>query len=173
MKDRSLDILFLTETRAHTFHSFMSQSYKFIVNGSIHDPYAGITAIISSLMIPYVNNIVQLSPRILEVSISAQSGTMHVIGIYAPHSGLSLDQVRVPFWDQLQDHVAAIPQPEPWYVIGDFNVRLQGETTHRSPSIRTPYFWKRSSEGKCIPPFKPHIIHAHIACSPRKGSHEF
>ena len=126
MSNRNLDILILTETRAKLYHSFSSQSYKFVVNGSPDDPYAGISAIISPLMLPFIKDIVQLTPRILQISLYSHSGTIHLIGIYAPHAGLSYDFVRAPFWDKLHDLIAAIPQPEPWYVIGDFNVRLQG-----------------------------------------------
>ena len=33
---------------------------------------------------------------------------------------------RQPFWDQLEEHVSKIPQPEPVYLTGDMNVRFQG-----------------------------------------------
>ena len=46
--------------------------------------------------------------------------------MYAPHDK-SDDEVRkAPFWQKLEDAIAKIPQPEPYYVLDDFNVRLQG-----------------------------------------------
>ena len=53
-----------------------------------------------------------------------------MIGVYGPHSGLDLEYDRIPFWDKLEEHVAKIPQPEPVYITGDFNVSFQA--SHRN-----------------------------------------
>ena len=49
-----------------------------------------------------------------------------MIGAYTPHSGHDLEEVRQSFWDQLEAQVSKIPQPEPVYITGEFNVRFQG-----------------------------------------------
>ncbi|OLQ13010.1 hypothetical protein AK812_SmicGene3016 [Symbiodinium microadriaticum] len=54
------------------------------------------------------------------------------------NSGLDLETIREPFWEQLQDHVSNIPQPEPVVVTGDFNVRFQA---------------KHRNDGHCLGPF--------------------
>ena len=63
---------------------------------------------------------------------------MHLLEVYAPHSGLDFEQVRQPFWEQLEDHIAAIPQPEPVYVVGDCNVRFQATHKHDN-GVTGPY----------------------------------
>ena len=142
MKERSIDLLFLTETRTHAFHAYTSEAYKFVCNGSTTDPHAGVTAVLSPLIIPYIKDIVQVNERILHISLYAQSGTIHFIGIYAPHNGLDFETKRLPFWDLLEDYLGKLPQPEPWYVIGDFNVRLQGRSSHETSELGPHIFGK-------------------------------
>ena len=43
-----------------------------------------------------------------------------------PFHKLDFETVKDPFWLLLQSVLDKIPQPEPVYVLGDFNVRLQG-----------------------------------------------
>ena len=142
MKERSIDLLFLTETRTHAFHAYTSETYKFVCNGSTTDPHAGVTAVLSPLIIPYIKDVVQVNERIIHISLYAQSGTIHFIGVYAPHNGLDYESKRLPFWDFLEDYLGKLPQPEPWYVIGDLNVRLQGRFSHETSELGPHIFGK-------------------------------
>ena len=54
------------------------------------------------------------------------SGDQHYFGVYAPHNKHDLEQVKLPFWNKLEHVLCRIPLPEPFFVLGDFNVRLQG-----------------------------------------------
>ena len=68
--------------------------------------------------------------RLLHLTFRKQGGNIHILGAYAPHSGLDFEEVKVPFWDSLEEHIAKIPRPEPLYLVGDFNVRFQAQ--HRN-----------------------------------------
>ena len=77
--------------------------------------------------------------------IACKSGDCHLIGVYAPHDKLDFETVKEPFWLLLQEVLDQIPQPEPVYVLGDFNVRLQG----RKPADQEflgPHVYGRGSQ---------------------------
>ena len=98
----------------------------FIVNGNAKDKWSGVTAVLTPKIIPHLKTVIQHSSRILEIVLACRSGDVHLFGVYAPHDK-SDDEVRkAPFWQKLEDAIAKIPQPEPYYVLDDFNVRLQG-----------------------------------------------
>ena len=126
MSSETLDILFLTETKTTSYYTYNSQGHLFFINGSTSDKYGGISAIISPTLRPFIKDIFQHSTRILQVVISCHSGDSRYIGVYAPHDKLDYETVKLPFWQQLQSSVDSIPQPEPVFIIGDWNVRLQG-----------------------------------------------
>ena len=124
MSSESLDILFLTETKTTSYYTYNSQGHLFIINGATSDKYGGVSAINSPTLRPFIKDLFQHSTRILVIS--CHSGDSHYIGVYAPHDKLDYETVKLPFWQHLQSIVDFIPQPEPIYIIGDWNVRLQG-----------------------------------------------
>ena len=126
IKERALDVLFLTETHATQYHQYKSQHHLFIVNGNNKDKYGGVTAIIPPRTLPFLKEVVQHGSRILQVTLSSSSGDMHFLGVYAPHNKHDLEIVKTPFWEHLKNIIARLPRPEPVFIIGDFNVRLQG-----------------------------------------------
>ena len=126
MTGMDLHLLSLTETKTTTYYTYNSQGHLFIINGAKQDKYGGISAIVSPSMRPYVKDVFQHSSRILHVVIASSSGDTHFIGVYAPHDKLDFETVKAPFWLLLQEVLDKIPQPEPVYVLGDWNVRLQG-----------------------------------------------
>ena len=128
MKARALDVLILTETRAISYYSFQSEGYTFIVNGNNKDKFAGVTAVVSPQARPFLHQVTQHTNRIIELEFSCKSGNIHIIGVYSPHDKSEDEIKKAPFWDRLQEVVEKIPLPEPVYIIGDFNVRLQGRT---------------------------------------------
>ena len=128
MTQYGLDILVLTETRSKSYYSYNSQGYQFIVNGSPKEAYAGVTVIIAPHIRPYVQDVIQHSPRLTQITIACQEGNTHIIGAYAPHNKIESSQKHA-FWDMLEDIFSATPLPEPTYIIGDLNVRLQGRST--------------------------------------------
>ena len=129
MRQQSLDILVLTETRGKSYYTYNSEGYLFIVSGSAQDPYAGVTIVVAPSIRPYVQDVTQHSPRMSSVTIAAKSGSMHILGVYVPRNKMDVDLLKIPFWDQLEDAFSKIPLPEPAYVLGDFNVRLQGRAS--------------------------------------------
>ena len=129
MREHSLDILVLTETRSRSYYTYHSEGFLFIVNGYTKDPYGGVTVVISPKTRPYIKDVIQHSSRLCEVTINCQSGLTHVLGAYVPHNKTDFEEVKVPFWDMLEDFYSATPLPEPIYIIGDFNVRLQGRSS--------------------------------------------
>ena len=145
MSKQSLEVLFLTETKSTSYYTYNSQSHLFILNGSPHDKYGGVAAIIAPAFRPFVKDIYQHSSRILHLVIACKSGDCHLIGVYAPHDKLDFETVKEPFWLLLQEVLDQIPQPEPVYVLGDFNVRLQG----RKPADQEflgPHVYGRGSQ---------------------------
>ena len=126
IQEKQLHVLFLTETHAKSYYTFQSEAHLFIVNGNAKDKWSGVTAVLTPKIIPHLKTVIQHSPRILEIVLACRSGDVHLFGVYAPHDK-SDDEVRkAPFWQKLEDAIAKIPQPEPYYVLDDFNVRLQG-----------------------------------------------
>ncbi|CAE7737926.1 unnamed protein product [Symbiodinium sp. KB8] len=109
-----------------------------ILSGNKQDRYAGVGAIVAPRLRPHLLDVIQVSSRIIHLAFKMQGGNLHTVGAYAPHSGLDLETIREPFWEQLQDHVSNIPQPEPVVVTGDFNVRFQA---------------KHRNDGHCLGPF--------------------
>ena len=138
MTSGALDILFLTETKTTSYYTYNSQGHLFIINGSTKDKYGGVIAIVSPALRPFIKDIFQHSTRILQIVVSCHSGDSHYIGVYAPHDKLDYETVKLPFWQQLQSIVDSIPQPEPVFIIGDWNVRLQG---------------RKQDEHHCLGPF--------------------
>ena len=127
MEEHRLDILILTETKSTSYYSYISEGHLVILSGNKKDKYAGVGAILSPKIRPYLMDVLQVSNRIIHLGFRKQGGNVHVIGAYAPHTGRDFEVDRRPFWDQLEEHVSRIPQPEPIYLTGDMNVRFQGK----------------------------------------------
>ena len=132
MMNMDLHVLFLTETKTTTYYTYNSPGHLFIINGAKQDKYGGISAIVSPSMRPYVKDVFQHSSRILHIAIASSSGDCHFIRVYAPHDKLDFETVKAPFWLLLQEILDKIPQPEPVYILGDWNVRLQGRKTYET-----------------------------------------
>ena len=137
---RAIDVLFLTETHATKYHQSRSQHHLFVVNGNSRDKYAGVTAVLHPRILPFLKGINQHSTRILQITLSVASGDIHLFGVYAPHNKHDLELVKHPFWNTLETIVARLPLPEPVYILGDLNVRLQGRTPDETP-ILGPYVY--------------------------------
>ena len=130
MVEHRLDVLFLSETKSTSYYSYMSEQHLVILSGNNKDKNAGVGAIISPRLRPHLLDVIQVNTRILHLCFKQRGGNVHLLGVYAPHSGLELEETRIPFWDKLEEQISKIPQPEPVYVTGDFNVRFQA--THRN-----------------------------------------
>ena len=125
MQEHRLDVLFLSETKSTSYYSYVSEQYMVILSGNHFDKNAGVGAVVSPRLRPHLLDVVQVSPRLIQVTFKKHGGNFHLLGAYAPHSGHDLDTVREPFWEDLENHLSTIPQPEPVYLTGDFNVRFQ------------------------------------------------
>lgn len=145
MVDQNLDILFLTETRSTSYHSFQSGGFLFIINGSHQDKFAGVSAVLSPQTRSHLKCVQQISPRLLHLVLRAHSGDHHFIGAYAPHAGLDFHRVREPFWVDLEKLLSCIPMPQPVFILGDFNIRLQGRR-HTEGEILGPFVFGKGKQ---------------------------
>ena len=145
MKESNLDVMMLSETKSTSYYSYISEQHLVILSGNHLDKHAGVGAIIHPRIRPHLADVIQLSSRIIHLTFNKRGGRVHVIGAYAPHSGLDLDTSRQPFWTSLENHLSTIPQPEPVYVVGDFNVRFQG--THSTDmGVLGPYTYGKGRQ---------------------------
>ena len=71
-------------------------------------------------------NIIQHTARILQITVAARPGDIHFTEVYAPHDRTEVEQQKLSFWDKLSEIVSHIPIPEQYFILGDFNVRVQG-----------------------------------------------
>ena len=144
MQEHRLDVLILTETKSTSYYSYQSEGYLVILSGNYLDRNAGIGAIISPQARPHLMDVVQVSNRIIHLAFKKRGGNLHVVGAYAPHAKRDLEQDRQPFWDSLEEHLQSIPQPEPLYLTGDFNVRFQAQ--HKNDEgVTGPYVYGKGS----------------------------
>ena len=109
--EHNLDVVMLSETKATSYYSYSS----------------GVGAVIHPRIRPHLADVLQLSSRILHLVFHKKGGRIHVVGTHGPHSGHDYETTRQPFWQQLEEHVSKIPQPEPVYLVGDFTVRFQAQ----------------------------------------------
>ena len=116
MKEHNLGVMILTETKSTSYYSYTSEQHLVVQSGNHKDKHAGVGAIIHPKLRPHLADVVQVSNRVI-----------HTLGAYAPHSGLDHDTIRQPFWEELEEYVSKLPQPEPIYITGDFNVRFQAQ----------------------------------------------
>ena len=140
MDTHRLGVIMLSETRSTSYYSYLSEQHLVVLSGNNRDKYAGVGAIIHPKLRPHLVDVVQVNTRILHLIFNKKGGRVHVIGCYAPHSGLDLDSIRQPFWDTLEEYVDKIPQPEPLYVTGDFNVRFQAAHP-KDKGVTGPYVY--------------------------------
>ena len=127
MAEHNLDVLMLSETKSTSYYSYTSEQHLVVLSGNNKEKHAGVGAIIHPRLRPHLADIVQVNSRIIHLKINKKGGHTHILGVYAPHSGLDLDTIRQPFWDTLEEYVDKIPQPEPLYLTGDWNVRFQAQ----------------------------------------------
>ena len=130
MKEHHLGLLILTETKTTQYYSYDSEGYLIVLSGTNKDKHGGVGAIVAPWMRPALLDVLQVSSRIIQLSFKKRGGNFHVIGTYAPHSGLDFEEVRDPYWESLETQLEAIPQPEPVYITGDVNVRFQAKNRH-------------------------------------------
>ena len=138
MDTHRLGVIMLSETRSTSYYSYLSEQHLVVLSGNNRDKYAGVGAVIHPKLRPHLADIIQVNSRVIHLIFNKKGGKVHVVGCYAPHSGLDLDSVRQPFWDTLEEYLDKIPQPEPVYITGDFNVRFQA-THHKDLGVTGPY----------------------------------
>ena len=88
MKEHHLGLLILTETKSTQYYSYNSEGYLIVFSGTSKDKHGGVGAIVAPWMRPALLDVLQVSSRIIQLSFKERGGNFHVIGTYAPHSGL-------------------------------------------------------------------------------------
>ena len=145
MQEHKVDVLILSETKSYQYYSYTSEQHLVILSGNSRDKYAGVGAIVSPRLRPRLLDVIQYSSRLIHLAFKKQGGNFHVVGMYARHSGLGLEEVREPFWEDLDAHLSSIPGPEPVYVTGDFNVRFQA--SHKNDlGVTGPFTYGKGSQ---------------------------
>ena len=135
MKEHHLGLIILTETKSTQYYSYNSEGYLIVLSGTSKDKHAGVGATVAPWMRPALLDVLQVSSRIIQLSFKKRGGNFHVIGTYAPHSGLDFEEVRDPYWESLEAQLEVIPQPEPVYITGDMNVRFQAKHRHDGDAL--------------------------------------
>ena len=143
MAGNRIDVLLLSETKSTSYYSYVSEGHLVILSGNTRDKHAGVGAIISPHLRPYLMDVIQVNNRIVHLCFRKQGGAIHVVGAYAPHAGRDFEADRQPFWETLDEHLSRIPHPKPLYLTGDFNVRFQASHRHDEGVYGTSYVWKR------------------------------
>ena len=138
MNEQNLDVVMLSETRSTSYYSYSSEGFLVVLSGNTRDKHTGVGAVIHPKIRPHLSDVIQLSNRILHLTFNKKGGSIHAIGASAPHSGHDHDTVREPFWNQLEEHIDKLPQPEPVYLTGDFNVRFQAQHP-KDDGVTGPY----------------------------------
>ena len=145
MAEHNLDLLMLSETKSTSYYSYTSEQHLVVLSGHNKDKHAGVGAIVHPRLRPHISDIVQVNSRIIHLKLNKRGGHTHVIGVYAPHSGLDLETIRQPFWDTLEEYVDKLPQPEPIYLTGDWNVRFQAQ--HKNDQgVTGPYVYGKGKQ---------------------------
>ena len=145
MAEHNLDLLMLSETKSTSYYSYTSEQHLVILSGHNKDKHAGVGAIVHPRLRPHISDIVQVNSRIIHLKLNRRGGHTHVRGVYAPHSGLDLETIRQPFWDTLEEYVDKLPQPEPIYLTGDWNVRFQAQ--HKNDQgVTGPYVYGKGEQ---------------------------
>ena len=144
MQEHRLDVLFMSETKSTSYYSYLSEQYLVILSGNNRQKHAGVGAIISPRIRPHLLDVIQVSSRLIHLCFKKKGGNIHLLGAYGPHSGLDLEEERQPFWDSLEETISKIPQPEPVYVTGDFNVRFQASHKHDA-GVLGPFVYGKGS----------------------------
>ena len=145
MKEHNLDVMFLSETKSTSYYSYTSEQHLVVLSGNNKDKHSGVGVIVSPDIRPHLADIVQVNNRLIHIILNKRGGRIHLLGAYAPHSGHDHDTVRQPFWESLEEYVAKIPQPEPVYLTGDFNIRFQAQHKH-DEGVTGPFTYGKGSQ---------------------------
>ena len=145
MQEHDLGVLILSETKSHSYYSYNSEGHLVVLSGNYKDKHAGVGAIVAPWLRPHLVDILQINPRIIQLSFKKKGGNFHTLGVYAPHSGHDFEEVREPFWEQLENCIDNTPQPEPVYVTGDFNVRFQAKR-RRDEGVLGPFVYGKGAQ---------------------------
>ena len=114
MREHHLDVLFLTETKSQSYYTYLSEQHMVILSGNHFDKNAEVGAIVHPKIRPYLLDIIQVNPRILQLSFKKQGGNVHMVRAYAPHAGLDFKEFREPFWDTWNNTCPKSPNQSPY-----------------------------------------------------------
>ena len=103
----------------------MSEGYHCFLNGD--DNYAGVGVVIAPWFRPYIQDIIQLSDRIIRVEVRTAAAPSYFFGVCAPTMKDEHADLRTSFWSTLQAQLATIPPRAMVGVFGDLNVRLRAK----------------------------------------------
>ena len=118
MQEYHVDVMLLSETKSGQYYSYQSKQHLVILSGNNKDPNAGVGPIIAPHLRPHLADVIRVNPRISHLVFKKKGGNMHFIGVYGPHSGLNLEEFREPFWEQPNEHVSRVLQPELVFITG-------------------------------------------------------
>ena len=98
MQEHHVDVMLLFEIKRRLYYSYHFEQHVVTLSGNNKDSNVGIGAIIAPRLRPHLADVIQVNPRIIHLVFRKKGGNIHVIGVYAPHSGLDLEEFRERFW---------------------------------------------------------------------------
>ena len=146
MKSRKLTVLGLCETRMKgNGEKMLHEDYKLIFSGR-EDGRHGVGVVLAPEIAPYVEEIQQVSERIVCVSVKTKMVTFSLIQVYAPQSGRPAHE-KDSFYQMLQDATDVIKYKEKLIVCGDFNGHIGCERNNIRNIVGAFSIGDRNAEG--------------------------
>ena len=72
MAGHRIDVLLLSETKSTSYYSYVSEGHLVILSGNTRDKHAGVGAIISPHLRPYLMDVIQVNNRIVHLCFGRQ-----------------------------------------------------------------------------------------------------
>ena len=124
MKQRKLDILFLSEVGKGEYYHYVSDQYHFYI--SANKTYAGVGVVFAPHSRPYIQEVHQINSRIIKVQVRTAATATYLYGVYAPTQDPRYVAQREQFWNKLTNLVSQHCHTAMVSIFGDFNTRLKG-----------------------------------------------
>ena len=123
-----MDIAALHETRLAANGTLREQDYTFYWQGRAEGEvrlhgvgFAVRNSLLSTIQPPTVG-----TERILSLRLSTSTGFVNIMSIYAP-TLCSSPEVKDQFYEDLDEVIGMVPDPEPLFLLGDFNASVGGD----------------------------------------------
>ena len=111
MSENNLDVVTLSETKSTQYYSYTSEQHLVVLSGNHKDKHAGVGLVIAPKLRPHLADIIQVNSRIIHAVFRKKGGDVHVVGVYAPHSGHDFETAGSHFGTHLKHTSQIYPSP--------------------------------------------------------------